>query len=64
MKTAVLLTAAVLIVLGVLFTLQGIGLVGGSVKTGDRTWAVIGPVLAVIGVVLGGWALRRRAGQG
>jgi heme A synthase len=64
MKTAVLLTAAVLIVLGVLFTLQGIGLVGGSVMTGDRTWAVIGPVLAVIGVVLGGWALRRRAGQG
>jgi heme A synthase len=63
MKTAVLLTAAVLIVLGVLFTLQGIGLVGGSVMTGDRTWAVIGPVLAVIGVVLGGWALRRRAGQ-
>lgn len=64
MKTAALLTAAILIVLGVLFTLQGIGLVGGSVMTGDRTWAVIGPVLAVIGVLLGGWALRRRTGQG
>lgn len=64
MKTAALLTAAILIVLGVLFTLQGIGLVGGSVMTGDRTWAVIGPVLAAIGVLLGGWALRRRTGQG
>ena len=34
---------------------------GGGAMVGDRKWAVIGPVLAVIGVALGIWALRRRA---
>ena len=59
-----LVVAAVLIVLGVVFTLQGLGLLGGSAMTGDRTWAVIGPIVAVAGLILGGWALRRRAGRG
>lgn len=61
MKTGLLIVAAVLIVLGVLFTLQGVGLVGGSAMTGDLTWAVIGPIMAIAGLVVGGLALRRRA---
>ena len=62
-KAALLAIAAILLICGVLFTLQGVGLVGGSAMTGDTTWAVIGPILAVIGLGVGGWALRRRSGS-
>jgi hypothetical protein len=37
---------------GVTFGLQGIGVLGGSPMSGETTWAVIGPVLALVGVVL------------
>ncbi len=60
MRTIALIVAGLLIVLGALFFLQGIGLVGGSVMTGDPTWAVIGPVMVLIGLVLGLFFLRRR----
>ncbi len=60
MRTIALIVAALLVVLGALFFLQGIGLVGGSVMTGDRTWAVIGPVMVLIGLGLGLFFLRRR----
>ena len=43
---------AVLVVLGVVFGLQGLGVLGGSAMSGKTVWAVIGPVLAVIGIVL------------
>jgi hypothetical protein len=59
MKNVLWVIAAVLIVLGGLFTLQGLGIVGGSGMTGDRTWAVIGPVMVVIGLGLGLFAVRR-----
>ncbi len=45
---------------GVLFTLQGLGHVGGSAMTGSRTWAIIGPALAGLGVALVWVALGRR----
>jgi hypothetical protein len=41
-----------LILLGGLWTLQGIGLVGGSFMTGSRLWLVIGLILVVAGVAL------------
>jgi hypothetical protein len=44
------------------FTLQGLGILGGSVMTGHTIWAVIGPTLALIGlalVVVGLVGLRR-----
>jgi hypothetical protein len=50
---------AALAVLGVLFALQGLGYVGGSPMTGETTWAVIGPVLAVVGLALAVWSVRR-----
>jgi hypothetical protein len=41
-----------LILLGGLWTLQGIGVVGGSFMTGSRLWLVIGLLLVVAGVAL------------
>ncbi|NUO35690.1 MAG: hypothetical protein HOQ27_11590 [Dermatophilaceae bacterium] len=42
----------VLVAMGVLWTLQGLGYVGGSVMSGQVFWAVIGPVVAVAGLAL------------
>ena len=49
------------IVLGGLWTLQGLDLVGGSVMSGVGIWAVIGPVVAVAGLILIVIGVRRRA---
>lgn len=42
----------VLIAVGVLWTLQGLGVVGGSPMTGVTLWAVVGPLVAAVGVWL------------
>jgi hypothetical protein len=55
-----LVAGVLLVVIGGVWTLQGLGVVGGSVMSGDRTWAVIGPVVAVVGLVVIGIGLRRR----
>jgi hypothetical protein len=51
----------VLVLVGALWTLQGLGYVGGSAMTGVRLWAVVGPVVAVAGAVLAARAVRRRS---
>ena len=48
------------VVLGGLWTLQGLDVVGGSVMSGVSLWAVIGPVVAVAGLVLIMLGVRRR----
>jgi len=49
-------------VAGVIFTLQGVGDIGGSVMTGSTFWAVAGPVIALAGLALATTGLRRRPG--
>ena len=44
--------AGVMVLFGVLFTGQGLGWIGGSAMTGVAIWAVIGPILAGLGVAL------------
>jgi multisubunit Na+/H+ antiporter MnhB subunit len=41
-----------MIAVGVLWTLQGLGYLKGSVMTGVAVWAVIGPLVAGFGVAL------------
>ena len=45
---------------GVVFTLQGVGVLGGSVMSGVTFWAVAGPVIALTGLVLAVFGLRDR----
>ena len=53
MGRIVLLTlAALMIVVGGLWTLQGLGYVGGSSMSGVAFWAEVGPVVAGLGVAL------------
>jgi hypothetical protein len=42
----------VLVLIGLLWTGQGLGWIGGSPMTGVTLWAVVGPVVALLGVVL------------
>jgi hypothetical protein len=61
MRTVILAGVGLLITLaGVIFTLQGVGVVGGSVMSGDTFWAVAGPVIAVAGLAMAVVSLRRR----
>jgi hypothetical protein len=50
----------VVAVVGGVFTLQGIGVLGGSFMSGSPTWAVIGTAMVVTGLVLYGRATRTR----
>lgn len=60
MRRVLGLTFAVLLVaVGLLWTLQGLGYVGGSAMTGESFWAIVGPAVAGLGVALGIVALRR-----
>ena len=62
MKGWTLMTLGVLaVVLGALWTLQGLDVVGGSVMSGVGMWAVIGPIVAVTGLVLIALGVRRRS---
>jgi hypothetical protein len=40
------------VVAGIIWTLQGLGYVGGSFMTGATVWAIIGPVVALVGLML------------
>jgi hypothetical protein len=50
----------VLILLGGLWTLQGVGILGGSVMTGQAFWAIVGMILLIVGIVLCTLGVRRR----
>ena len=45
---------------GLVWTLQGLGYVGGSVMSGATVWAVIGPLVTLAGLVLIVLGLRGR----
>jgi hypothetical protein len=48
-----LLAAGIMVAVGALWTLQGLDYVGGSEMSGEDTWAIIGPIVAGLGVALG-----------
>ncbi|NHA68048.1 hypothetical protein [Phycicoccus flavus] len=61
-RTVAVVLGVLCIAMGLLWTFQGLGYVGGSPMTGVTLWAVVGPVLALAGlalVVVGGRARRR-----
>ena len=52
MINRVLVAAGIVaIVAGVTFALQGFGVVGGSVMSGNSLWAVLGPLIALAGLL-------------
>ncbi len=53
--------AIVLLAVGLLWIGQGMGLLGGSVMSGQPFWAVVGGAL-VVGAAGAAWTARRRSG--
>ncbi len=51
MRTAGTVISILLILMGGLWALQGVGLVGGSFMTGNSNWLYIGLATAVIGAI-------------
>jgi hypothetical protein len=49
-----------LVLVGIVWTLQGLDILGGSGMSGVAVWAVIGPFVALVGVVV---ALGARRGS-
>ena len=53
MSKPVLITIGVVVALaGVIFTFQGLGFIGGSAMTGSTFWAIAGPIIVIVGIVL------------
>jgi hypothetical protein len=48
----------VLVLAGLIWTAQGLGYLAGSAMTGVTLWAIIGPIVAIIGVYLVAGAVR------
>jgi hypothetical protein len=61
MKSSLLIGAGSLITIaGVVFALQGLGYIGGSVMTGVTFWAVAGPIIALAGIAIAAVGMRLR----
>lgn len=62
MRVAVVVVGVVVALFGVLFSLQGIGAVQGSPMSNTTTWSVLGPLIAIAGIVVAavGWRAGRR----
>ena len=60
-KPVLIIVGAIVAVMGLVFMFQGLGVIGGSAMTGSTLWAVLGPIIAVAGIVLVVVGLRRRS---
>jgi hypothetical protein len=60
MKWVLLVVGVLLVLTGILWTLQGLDVVGGSAMSGVTLWAIVGPIVAVLGLVLAIVGARRK----
>jgi hypothetical protein len=59
-RSILVIVGVVIALLGLLFTLQGVGIVKGSAMTGSTLWTVVGPVIIAVGLVVAAIAMWRR----
>ena len=41
-----------MVLVGLLWSLQGMDVIGGSSMSGTTTWSIIGPIVVLLGVVV------------
>ncbi len=58
-RTTLIALGAVLIIFGAVWFLQGVDVLGGSGMSGETLWAVVGPIVALVGAGLLVTGLRR-----
>jgi hypothetical protein len=59
-RISVVVIGLVVAAVGLVFTLQGLDVLGGSAMSGQHKWAVIGIALIVVGLGAVGWGVRKR----
>lgn len=59
-KRGLVLIGAAMAVVGLVWTLQGLGTLAGSPMSGVEFWAKVGPIVSGLGVALVIVAVRRR----
>ena len=52
MRAVLLIIGGLAVLTGVIWTLQGLNILGGSFMSGQTMYAIIGPIVALVGVVL------------
>jgi hypothetical protein len=60
MRIALVVVGVVVALFGLLWALQGFGVIGGSPMSNTTTWSIIGPIVALIGIAIAVGASRRR----
>jgi hypothetical protein len=60
MKRLLIGAGTLVTIIGAVFALQGFGVIQGSAMSNDRTFEVVGPLVALAGLALAGLGLRRR----
>jgi hypothetical protein len=61
MRIALVVVGVVVTLFGLLWALQGFGVVGGSPMSNTTTWSIIGPIVALIGIAIAVGAARRKS---
>jgi hypothetical protein len=59
-KPGWVIAGVVVALLGLLFTLQGAGVIKGSAMSGSTFWAIAGPVIIIAGLTVAGVGIRGR----
>jgi hypothetical protein len=63
-RVSLIVIGLIVAAVGLVFTLQGFDILGGSAMSGQDKWAVIGIVLIACGLGAAGWGARsRRSGR-
>jgi len=57
------IAAIVVVVIGVVWTLQGVNVLGGSFMSGQSQWLAIGIALSAVGLFALWWLTARGAGR-
>jgi hypothetical protein len=60
MRIAIVVLGVIVTLFGLLWALQGFGVVGGSPMSNTTTWSVIGPIVALVGIAIAVVGSRRR----
>jgi hypothetical protein len=61
-KTLLVTLGVLMVVIGAVWTFQGLGYLKGSPMTGVEVWAIVGPLVAGLGVALTIVGMRSRRG--
>ncbi|WP_432824412.1 hypothetical protein [Dactylosporangium sp. CA-092794] len=52
MRWVYVIVGVLLLLAGAVWTLQGLNVLGGSAMSGVTLWAIVGPVVVVVGLIL------------